>query len=285
MKKAFFIILIYAVLTAMLASLQFLTLELVDQSKEKTIYSILEYIHSNKLEFSVILSLSIVFIGSIDRLLLPRKYSTNLRKTIIDTMIKELFDDDALELRVTLFRDAGFFRNNYYRAKDKIGFIKNKSSSTISFKQLFAKQYLYVHQRVGVEYSKSKTYFSYSDKSHRDCQGIVGVVRHNLERVIVKDLPNIDNVSLDSVDLNRKRTSVVRDIRDYMAKTYISDFHTLKRLNKKARHYYGDVAYSKSGEPVGVIVIDSFKDISPFSDDTINKLGLYYKILGESILL
>lgn len=102
-----------------------------------------------------------------------------------------------------------------------------------------------------------------------------------LSGIIVPDLPNLENIDLSTVNLNNNRSTTTRVVREYMREGYVNDFEALKRINKKARHIYGNIL--DNGEPKGVLVIDSFLENSFLSEAVISRLTYYAIIVGATM--
>jgi HJR/Mrr/RecB family endonuclease len=148
---------------------------------------------------------------------------------------------------------------------------------------LFRGKYIVANERLGSEFSESRTYFYYSPDTRKKCQGVAGIVRQSLEVLVVNNLPDIEAIDLATIDMTKRKTTQVKEVLRYMDEGHIRDFETLKRLHRRARHFYGNILTDKVGDPKGVLVIDDTGAQSPFTEATVAKLGFYTKLLSSAI--
>ena len=280
MRKQHFFIILHFVSAPVLAALQFLDEKFVDSYKDSFWAPGINFVFHHKIEFSIILTIILVSVGTSQNTYFPKRFSRKIRQAIMNSIIKDLFNNNGKEIRVTLFRDAGIMRNIFFYAKDFLNSFGDKYKSKNRFKM---KKYIYAKERVGTEYLNSRTYFAYSLQTEKECQGIAGRARHFLESIEVSNLPDIKNCNLNEIDMRKKKSQIVKSITEYMVRGYIKDFETLKRLNIRSRHFYGDVVYNREGKPDGVIVIDSVQDNSPFSEDIKRRIAVYKELIGSVV--
>jgi len=278
MRKQYFVFLMQLLLTIIFAVLSILDNELLETIENSSFKYMLSYLLGWKLYLIVLITILLTGISGSDRIFFPKKYSCNIRQAVMSTIIEEFFDNNARDIRVTIFKDATFWVNLWFNIKSKVfnWFTKEKSNNGKWGK------FIVVKERFGLEYPKSRTYFNYSSQTREDCQGIAGIVRHNLVSLRVDNLPDIESVNLDGINV-KGRTLVEKNVREYMKRAYVKDLRTLKRLNKRARHFYGDVLFDSNGQPKGVFIVDSFQDITPLTADKIERLKYYIKIIGATL--
>lgn len=197
------------------------------------------------------------------------------RMSLMREMLNHLFNNNR-EIRITIFKEVGFFKKiifhlRYFLTQIPKGNFKIKSGS-----------YIQVSQRFGWEMKNSKTSFFYSPNTKTKCQGIAARVIQNLEGIKVERLPNINDINLDEIDMNSEENAEVKKVRDYMNRTFTTDFQTLKRLNAKAIHFKADAIYGSDGIPVGVLIIDCLSGDSPFNDNNMEHFTHYLNLIGQS---
>jgi hypothetical protein len=264
-KKQLLIWLLQVGLFTALGALQFVDKDSGGE-QEGFIKTLCLFIYQHRLFISIIIGLIFAVLTGWKTLFYPRKRAKDIRQRIMQTMLDELLDGDKNNYRITIFKDANVFRRSrLYRAHRKRG------------------RYVYVWERLGTEHPNSNTCFYYSAETARDCQGIAGAVMQGLTDIMVTDLPDIENIDLNSVDFNNKRAAATKAVISYMERGYINDFETLKRLHRKARHIYGNILNDIEGNPKGVLVIDSFLEGSFLSPEVVTRLSHYAIIVGATM--
>lgn len=291
MKKQHLIFGFQIFLTSILAILPFITQQKVDSTSNAFLRLIIEFTFLHNLEIAIIVSILLAVITGSNNIYFPKRFAKNARHSIMETLLEELFENNQRDIRITIFKDAGASRNFYLNMKNVLsnifGMLKilfmnivrhRREKIRFSFEKMWGK-YIYVWERIGLEYPKSRTYFYYSMKTGHDCQGFAGRVRHDLASLDASNLPDIESIDLDSLNLS-SRSNDAKNVREYMERGYIKDFKTLKRINRRAKHFYGTVIFNKKGEPKGVLIIDSLQPDSPFNEQIKSKLFFYSKIIG-----
>ena len=275
--------------TLLLAALPLLKLIVINNGKFDVWEIINNFLINHKLLIVIILTVFISSVSIIDKLNYPFKSGKKIRKEIMKKMLKDLFYNDAKDIRITIFLDNSFLGNFLYSVKDffisrfgrTIEYSKGKRKKNKYKDDGFLGKYMKVSERLGVEFPNSKTYFRYSADTQKHCQGVAGVIRHDMVALGVNNLPDIENLNLDSVDL-KGRTSAASQVKDYMERCYIKDIETLKRLNRRSRHLYGNILFDLDGEPIGVMMIDSLKEASPFNSTVNSDISLYIELIGKT---
>jgi hypothetical protein len=210
----------------------------------------------------------------------PKQIKSAMKRTIMETIINDVFDGDKIHTRVTIFREVSWVRlcgmliSNAVR--HPIQWLKKRGKGVPKLGR-----YLKVVNRIGTENEKSSIYFYFSKQTSRHCEGIVGLARQTETEIRVEDLPDISGVDLTTVDLTSK-SQTAKKVKLYMNRGRIEDIETLKRLHVRARHFYANVLYNSNSEPVGVLVIDNNEPISPFTADRVDKLSAFVKLLSPT---
>jgi hypothetical protein len=278
-KKQFLIWIVQIVLFACLGALQFVTPNSGGQ-QDGFAKTLCLFIYQNRLVISITLGLIFAIITGWKTLFYPRKRAKEIRQRIMQAMLDELFDGDKNNYRITIFKNANLFRRlKIYRIQIKECFKCWRRGEKIIHPK--RGKYVYVWERLGTEHTNSKTFFYYDSETAKTCQGVAGAVMQGLSGIIVPDLPNLENIDLSTVNLNNNRSTTTRVVREYMREGYVNDFEALKRINKKARHIYGNIL--DNGEPKGVLVIDSFLENSFLSEAVISRLTYYAIIVGATM--
>jgi hypothetical protein len=272
MRKALLVFLNFVLVIgpAILAGLPFM--ERVPGEPLPIRWEIWNYVYDGRLTWTVSIAV-IIGLGTLAKEFLAKSDSIakHIRQTVMAAMLDECFPDDKPNIRISIFRDAGFFRNRWI-------FIKKLFTTKTGWKTIRHK-YVYVWDRLGKP--KSKTYFRYESKSETLCRGVAGVARFQESDVLVLDLPDIKNITLQTLNITAK-SKEAKKVRRYLKEGYI-DFETLKKLNRISRHLYGNVLTDEKGAFKRVLVIDSCADNSPFNDFVLQNIPYYLKILASTI--
>jgi hypothetical protein len=280
-KKQYLVWIIQILLFTGVTSLQFVDKESAG-TEEGLSKHLCIFIFNHRLAISIVAGSLLAVITGWATLYEPRKRAREIRKKILETLSVEILNDDQNNYRVTIFKRANFFRTLVIY---KTLFLHNLRNRSPKAKFIFPKwkNYIIVWDRLGTEHSKSKTFFYYSSDTLKDCQGVAGAVMQAYSDIVADNLPDIDNIDLNTVDMMNKRLLETRNIIDYMDRGYINDFDTLKRLNRKAKHIYGNILNDLRGDPKGVLVIDSFLPVSFLTPEIRQRLSHYATIIGATM--
>lgn len=280
-KKQFLIWISQIILFTIVTALQFVSKE--SAGHEDSIATHLSvFIFNHKLAISIVAGSLLAGITGWADLYQPRKRAREIRKRILETLSVDILNDDKNNYRVTIFKRANFFRTLLIYKKLFLQNLKNRRKRG-KFIYPKWKNYIIVWDRLGTEHKKSKTFFYYSSDTLRDCQGVAGAVMQAFSDIVADDLPDIDDIDLNAVDMLNNRSPQTRKIIDYMDRGYVNDFETLKRLNRKARHIYGNILNDLRGDPKGVLVIDSFLPTSFLTPEIRQRLSHYATIIGATM--
>ncbi len=231
-------------------------------------------LYEHKTAFAIVCGIVVAIVPALKDIFYPRTKNKEMRTKIMDTMMEELFKGDRQNVRITVFKDANLLRHLWIY----LILLGRKAKSWKLGWPSWGK-YVYVKERQGTEFPLSKTFFYYSPHTRKKCQGVAGIVRQSQEEIIVKDLPDLDHIDLTRLDMNKKRSADVKLVREYMEKGHIRDFETLRRVNRPARHFYGNILQNSEGAFRGVLVVDSWQDQCPFDDESVMKRLSYYLTL------
>jgi len=191
-------------------------------------------------------------------------------KDILQRMNIELFGGDQHLHRITLFREI-----NYLKA-----FIKNYKSFLYHLFAFFKKaglyiappkigRYLGVYERCGHQFRKSTTMLRVEYNDPGKCEGIASLIRYYNVAGEKADLPDITNISdnelLEAKKVDDLKRTTRKEVEEYMKEGKIKDFKLLKKIHRRARHFYGTIIQHKSGI-WGVLLVDSISETNPLSN-------------------
>ena len=280
MKISFLIfVAVLIILNVLQTSLQYIDKDQVEQAQGfyKDVYSA---INVNRLPASIIIALLASLLPIYKEYVGPKQIKNNVKTTIMETISSNVFDGDQLNIRITIFKDISWFRLFTMFLRENlthpIRWFKDGKKPPPKFGS-----YIITSKRIGSENPNPNTYFYFSLKTHKECEGIAGYVRNTRGEFIEENLPNLNHLNLEDIDLTRN-TIDAKNVKKYMERGKIKDIETLKRLQIKARHFYGNALYNSKSELVGVLVIDCDQEQSPFSETTISKLGGFVKLFSAA---
>jgi len=215
----------------------------------------------------------VAFAPALKDIFYPREKNKQVREKIMETMMEELFGGQRQNVRITIFKDAGVFVHSWI-------YLRLLAANIRAGRKWLPPRgkYVYVKERLGTEFSRSKTFFYYSPATRKKCHGVAGIVRQSLEVMILKNLPDIEGIDLRTLNMANKRSPDVRAVQDYIDQSYLRDFESLKRIHSPARHFYGSILQNNES-PKGVLVIDSVQNDCPFEDPLVLKRLSYYSSL------
>ena len=227
-----------------------------------------------RLGATLISALVLAVIPAVENIFYPRRKNKEMRFKIMDTMIEELFDGDRQHVRITIFKDASTLVHAWIYLRLAIRNFREKK-----FRLPPKGKYICIKERRASEYERSKTFLYYSPDTRKKCHGVAGHVRQSLEEIVVKNLPDLEHVDLKTLDMTKKRSADVKNVRKYMENGHLRDIDALKRIHKLALHFYGNILQNEQGTPKGVLVIDSWQQKCPFEDPAVMKKLSFYLAL------
>jgi len=281
MNKLFWLFIItFVLLNAVQAYISGLDSSQIALLDEGTYKSTLTFLNVWRYWVSGLLAVSIAIFPTLREFFGPAQVKKAMKQALMETIISDVFNGEKLKVRVTIFKDIGwtkiFLIYLWHIICHPIVWFYSSNKQIPKYGK-----YVIAIKRIGTENEKAGMYFYYSPKSFRESEGIAGYVRQTLLETKREDLPDINNVNLDVINI-KSRSVEAQNVRTYMKDGYIRDINTLKRLHIRARHFYGNILYNSKAEPVGVLVIDSNQDQSPFDDVCIDKLGGFVKLFSAT---
>jgi hypothetical protein len=209
----------------------------------------------------------------------PRQYAKEVRRQLMRNLLSRVAGNNPVDYRVTLFLERGRLLSFLLFLKDYFGWRSSNYRNTRVCHQPRYGRYVQIADRVGSQHPASKTCFPGATASVDDAEGAAGRAWQTKSAQDVEDLPDIRNVDLSSLDLLGD-SPTAKGVRQYMERGFIRRVETLGRLKVRARHFYADVLTSKSGEYVGVLVIDSVSPQSFLTDETRLWIASYCASIG-----
>lgn len=205
---------------------------------------------------------------------------------LIDRINAVLFEGDAHNHRVTLFREVGLIRAWAHCFWTIVVHLKRPKSWHKLFYYFELPRLtgcLIVYYRKADLYPKSTVKF-WVEEDEKDCEGIVGYVRCNRNRVVeIINLPNIDNINLRKLDWDNKKNAETKLVRQYMKSGYIRSPGKLKQMHRKSRHFLGMAVLNKEGKVWGVLLADSIKEAVPFDEEKKAMFETFALILQDAV--
>lgn len=262
----------FYVSVGLLGALQFFDKAHVDAASDGLLKDLILLVLNNNLPIAIVCAIFVTILPTADHFSTPYELQKVMRRKLMETMKKELFAGHKGDLRITIFKDANIFR--------RIGIYCRQANTGI--RHIKRGDYIYAKERLGSQFEDAKTYLYFSKQNRKKCEGVAGVVRQSREEKVVHDLPDIEDVDLDQVNLKGKSA---RDnaVRVYMSEGYIRDFATLRRINIKGRHFYSNILQNKDGDIKGVLIIDSTQARSPFDEATVVRLSHYVEMFKPTL--
>lgn len=282
--RSFFFFLINAALTAALVALPRLEARGFDDEVLNALYA-----RALDLRLPLLIGIALVQVGlnTFGRYFIePRKKKRKVRNAILEAMRQELFDNERRELRITIFKTAGFWVSAWiwlriaFRAFHRL--IRRKPWwLPMKWYKLYQYRFIYIEQRLGTEYTNSSTFFFYHPQTDSECEGLASKAIQRGESISTLNLPDISNCDLRAAENGGELPECVQD---YMAKTF-SSLQTLRRLNVKALHFHGEPLYNPdTGKPIGVLMIDSRQLNCALSGKKVpGRIQAYAKMLNHAI--
>lgn len=146
-------------------------------------------------------------------------------------------------------------------------------------------RYLIVDTRCSQYYKRSSTMFRIEENRSDLCNGIAAYIRCRETSVSVPDLPNINDIDLTNINNVQEIQPPNRqeDVRRYMQEGFINDFLTLRKMHRKALHFYGTIITRKDGSPWGVLLVDSICERTPFTKEIQKRVNSFAISISDII--
>lgn len=220
--------------------------------------------------------------------ILPHKEKGRLIKEMLKRINTELLGGDPQLHRVTLFKETCYVKaliKNYWMLIRHL-FYSNRWRSKLYLKWPQWGRYLIIDARYGLQYEKSSTMFKIEHNELESCHGIAGCIRFKQMSMLLVNLPDIRDIDFKDIkkirSVNRNRR---KDVLCYMKEGFIRDFEALRKMHRKARHFYGTIITKKDGSPWGVLLIDSISDNHPFTPEVKARFNSFATSLCDIINL
>lgn len=247
------------------------------QSDHQFLFSVFE----NKLYILPTMALISAFIPLIGQyILVPKQIKHDLRKKILSIMMSNVFNNNQ-NIRITIFKDVWWIKVFAFYIKSNLRHptLWYKGKSKYPYPRYG--KYIRASERIGTENPKSKVYFYYSLKTQSECEGVAAVARQKKGEQKAFRLPNINHIDFINIhSLENSEHKVV--IGEYMRKSFINNFKTLKRLHIKARHFYAHVLVDSNAKTVAVLVVDCNGATSPFDEIVLSKISGYVDLFSSA---
>lgn len=190
------------------------------------------------------------------------------RKAQVEKFLNEIvraqLKNEARHHRLTLFRTVRGPRAKliaWYRLREQEDPAEKQRKREALRAIKWTGTYLYVYARASKAPSKRSGAVWQVYHNRGGSAGVAGRAWDEREVVIIRDLPRITPASLSNVKSLADADSAVRQ---YATLTNIDDIVHIRAMRHVARHFIGIVIEKTSGEPWGVLLVDSMKDQCPF---------------------
>lgn len=266
--------------------LRYLTNDYIKSIQSPLFKFILEFLLKNRLGVSAVIGFILALSAYSGIILEPRREKSRIRERIVRRINAELFEQDLKQHRITLYTEVGYLRawiHHIYSALYHL--IRYPKKFSLYLHWLPVGKYLIIDKRAGLQYPKSTTMFRVEENEERKCQGVIGVIRFQKAAVLVENLPDIQSINLDDVNIRGRRRADTKKVLEYIKKGYLhlKDFTLLKKMNIKARHFYGIVIRNRKADVWGVLLADSTALNSPFDEITRRRFCSFAITLGDML--
>lgn len=219
------------------------------------------------------------------KILKPCKEKRVFLKDLLTRLNQHLFADVAPDChRITLFKEIGWVEailRNYLYLIYHFFCYRPKWRFYLRFPKYG--RYLKVYSRCGLDFKRSSTMFHVERNSKQNCQGVAEYIRFIEKSSLIQNLPNISDLDLTNAkSVQGLRKADQRRVKQYMEEGKIRDFLLLKKIHRRARHFYGTII--KDNETVwGVLLVDSMGENSPFDENVRNVVDTFALVIGRAI--
>ena len=216
----------------------------------------------------------------------PRAKRRVIREAILEDMRSELFSNEKTDLRITIFRKANWWTARLiwcqilFRTCQR-RLARQKKSTRMKMSKIFAYRFVHITQRLGTEFSNSRTFFHYNPETKADCESVAAHVMQTGEVVTKRDLPDMRGYDTKSFSLDEP---LPESVEIYLRETYATP-STLKRLHVAALHFHAVPLVSpKTSARIGVLVIDSVQTSCPFKEPGVQRrIDNYATMLNRTL--
>lgn len=141
-----------------------------------------------------------------------------------------------------------------------------------------------VYCRCGLQFEKSSTMFRIELNEVTKCTGVAGYIRYKRVAVKIENLNDINNIEFTKLkkveDLAKEEDREL--VKGYMQRGFIKNFVDLKKIHRRAMHFYGTIIERK-GQPWAVLLVDSTSERSPFTGYVKKRVDSFALTIGNII--
>ena len=209
-----------------------------------------------------------------------------LKSKVLDRIIPELLGGDLHQHRITLFRETNYMMAvvlNYCALISHL-FSQDKWKWSLYLPWPPRGRYLVVDTRCGLQYKHSFAMFRVEENEPKACDSIAAYIRYTQTSFLAQSLPDISDIDFKNIptlrDVPKNRR---KDVARYMTVGFNREFAILKRLNRRAKHFYGTTIFKEGGKPWGVLLIDSITQAPPFTDLARERFDSFSKTLSNIV--
>lgn len=206
-------------------------------------------------------------------------------RNFLQRINSECFHKDLEHHRITLFKEISWVRailRNYYYLFYHLILYRPKWKFYLAWPR--RGRYLMVYLRCGLHFEKSSTMFQVELNEEKKCTGVAGYIRYRRVSAKIENLPDITDIDLAKPkqieDLTPEDSK--NRVKDYMKRGLIRNFKDLKKIHRKARHFYGTIIERK-GQHWGVLLVDSTSERSPFTGTNKKRVDSFALTIGDMI--
>lgn len=243
------------------------------------------FLYPHKTWIVLICSLFVFLYTVCPKFFRPYREKKKFLNDILLRMNHQLFEGEDVNChRITLFKEINWFQavaRNYWHLVYHL--ISYRQKWRLYLKMPKCGQYLKVFSRCGLEFQKSSTMFHVERNSAANCQGVTELICFSKAAVLLTDLPDISEIDLNSANsVDDLGSTNKRRVKKYMNKAKIRDFLLLKKIHRRARHFYGTIIEDK-GHVWGVLLVDSMGETSPFDERAREIINSFALIISRSV--
>lgn len=280
--RYFFLILYYLAILG-LAVLRYVPT--LTNSKFRFLCNVATYVSSHIFYIAAVLA-GYIFLYSIWFMFLKlRRKKKRFLRNLLQRINSECFHKDLENHRITLFKEISWGRavlRNYYYLVYHLFLYGPKWKFYIACPR--RGRYLMVYCRCGLQFEKSSTMFRIELNEVKKCTGVAGYIRYKRVAVKIENLIDINNIEFTKLkkveDLAKEEDREL--VKEYMQRGFIKKFVDLKKIHRRARHFYGTIIERK-GRSWGVLLVDSTSERSPFTGTVKKRVDSFALTIGNII--
>jgi hypothetical protein len=236
----------------------------------------------------ILLAIGTAFVQAVEKGWGIHRFRKDVHTRFLDQILLELFDNNGLENRVTLFKAVRGFQaipSFLYRwvffAEDRFRLLGMLPLNPFG-------SYLIVYARCAKSANpRSCSMFRVYSQSPERCEGFAGLV-WSTDFAVTRNLPNVKE-RLRKL----KRKGDIKDVtkpghalRRYAVESNLTTCAKLRAVNRFAQHFFGTALWTGGGKKWGVLVVDSTANLCPFPETDLmmaDELKSYAKSLTNTL--